>query len=451
MARKWDADIKRLRRVMGDDNVDLDDFTNPRRITSLSSFPEPIEKSGLWGLYRRKGVVTFKMRELVFQPQPKVKTTKVPASWVQRVVEEGDKSSFWLVDYLGQTVVVDTGQKLTEEQKETAELRTLPSFLRLSQLGIFPQEEAAAVVRARKKLKAEGKAGDLDECQADAIEPSVAKQMEGYYRVALFPTDGPIQNRPKNDLEMKRSANAKKKAQDYKKKIQNKILAEGGQNIAIRVRKVNCSDATPPGYYWTVWLDTPRAEDAAAFENLETGAVVRAGVHSDEGRKARREIEMAETPEGTRYRRTTKKVQRGGQTAAGGHADAAEVTGFAEGVPKVQAARPAARVHETCPVCNAPALSELTKEERALWSKPAASSDGVGCRSGWVYPDDFSFIEQKTNKKGEPVEKGGDPVMVRAKPGGKPTNPHLPRVNKYVERVGMDEAIRQSKKARRNI
>ena len=451
MGRIWMADIKRLRREMGMENIYIADFTYPRRITSLRDFPAEDKKSGLWQLYRRKGVVRFTMKKLVFKPQPDIVRKQVNVSWVMGVIEEGEESPVWLVDYLGQTVVIDTAQKLTEAMKEKAAMQSLPSWLRLESLDIFGEGEAAAVVRQRQKLKAEGKAGSLDECQADAIAPSLRDRMEGYYRVALFPTDGPIQNRPKNELEKKRSKDAKKKAENYKKQIQNKILAEGGQNIAIRVMKLRCDDATPAGFYWTVWLNTPREEDAAAFVNIETGEVVGAGVLSDEGRKARREIEMAETPEGTRYERTTRRVRRGGQTAAGGHEETAVGTGFAEGVPKVQAARPAARVHETCPVCNAPALSKLSPEARKLWSKPKASSDGVGCRSGWVYPEDFEFIVQKVNKKGEPVVKNGEPVMVRAKPDGKPTNPHLPRVNKYVERVGMDEAIKESQKARRNI
>tara|TARA_R100000805_G_C3524695_1_gene45699 strand:+ start:118 stop:342 length:225 start_codon:yes stop_codon:yes gene_type:complete len=73
-----------------------------------------------------------------------------------------------------------------------------------------------------------------------------------------------------------------------------------------------------------------------------------------------------------------------------------------------------------------------------------ASSTGVGCRSGWVYPDDWEPTIEVEDKK-------GNKKRVRNKPGGKPTNPHLPRVNAYIEKVGITKAIEESEKYRRNL
>jgi hypothetical protein len=420
------------------------------KVFSLDRISNPRQQIPAELTTAKKKVVSY----LNPQDAPDVLTEiEVNQSWIDKW-EEGDwnwnptgerkgPSQWWFVDVDNEgPVLVNPWVFKKANITQKARIRSLPSFLTLA--NVYPGEygDVEKVVAQREQRRAEGKPGALDECQADAISPSIAKQMEGYYRVGLFP-DAPIQNRPKPGPEKQRSQKAKRKAEAYKRTIQEKIQAEGGAEIAIRVRKLNCQDATPPGFYWTVWINTPREEDAVRFQNIETGQVVGGLLRgTDEERRARRQ--MQKKGEKASYTKTKVKKRRGGQMIAGGTGEGTaegSTQGYAIGVPRVQAARPGARVHETCPVCKAPALSDLKPRDQKLWSKPQAPATGVGCRSGWEYPEDWEPTEM--------IDRAGKQVRVRTKPGGKPTNPHLPRVNKYIERVGLDNAVTESAKYRR--
>ena len=151
----------------------------------------------------------------------------------------------------------------------------------------------------------------------------------------------------------------KSQARAKKKQLQ-KLGGEEGREIAVRVRKLYCHDTNPPANHWTVWVRQPK------------------GIEKDG------EIQI-----------------RSGQTRKG-------IEERSELVPTWTSYRPAARMFEVCPVCDAP--------------KKAA------CRSGWKYPEGWAE---------------GDEV------GGAYTNPHKPRVNLLIEEYGEEEALKKSIKARR--
>ena len=235
------------------------------------------------------------------------------STWRDRVLKDPDL----LQIRRGDDGVTRLYFKASFTDKSATIRRGLPEWLQFDRfLGhIYEPEELDAFFRASEvKRQTPGQPGAAEECQSDALSPSLQPRFEGFYRVGLYPPD----------------AAGKRKAEALKARLVDR--AEEGENIRTQVRKVYCKDADPPGTYWTTWVSHVSWMDRAfTFWTQSAGS----GVKKDE-EGTYRDTEGQSTYEG----------ERRGQTAK------SKVGSRDAGTQKWTTLRPGARATVDCPSCN---------------------------------------------------------------------------------------------------